>query len=290
MWPIQLLASRQAAEKLNDFQVYKINSSQSLEPSGLTFKGKQLYMVSDNTSAIFKLSFTNQKHAIAEAHQQLDDSQLSTTNLDLEGITVVDEKFFVVSELHHKLIAVYAEKLAWVPEFGGVYAEAFEFGLFQLFNAGIEAVTYLGDHTFLLAIERQPRGLIEVTFDANFKNIVKQSNQFFDSSKYPPTEPRHPDLTGLYYHDEVIYALHRNAYLIHELIKDQQGVYQEGRAWSYEHIVRSPDYAYQDMQFGHAEGLAVDDDYFYIVIDNNHNPSLKNPNDKRPLLIRAKRK
>ena len=211
-------------------------------------------------------------------------------NLDLEGITVVDGAFFVVSEVHHKLISVEGEKLAWVPELGGVYADAYKAGLFQLYNAGMEAVTYLGNHTFLLSVERQPRGLIEVTFDAEFKSILKQTNQLFDDSIYPLHESRKPDLAGLYYHQGVVYALHRNAYIIHALIKDEQGLYREGQAWSYEHIVKDPQYAYQDMQFGHAEGLAVDDNYFYLVLDNNNNSRLKNPNDQRPLLIKAKRK
>jgi hypothetical protein len=211
-------------------------------------------------------------------------------NLDLEGITVVDGQFFVVSEVHHKLVRLKENKLSWVPELGGVYAEAFKAGLFQIYNAGMEAVTYLGDHTFLMSVERQPRGLIEVVFDTEFKSILKQTNQVFNDSKFPLIESRQPDLAGLYYHDGKIFGLHRNAYLINELYKDQDGVYQEGQAWSYEHIVKDPRYAYQDMQFGHAEGLAVDDDYFYLILDNNNNPRLKNPNDKRPLLIKAKRK
>ena len=275
---------------LDDFQVWNLNTSHPIEPSGLAFKDGQLYTVCDDANVIYKVNVLDEDNAEAVVDQHLDVTQLSAMNLDLEGITVVDGEFFAVSEVHHKLISIKRDKLNWVPEIGGVYAEAYKAGLFQLYNAGMEAVAYLGNQTFLLSVERQPRGLIEVTFDAEFKNIIKQSNQVFDDSKYPLAESRKPDLTGLYNHQGVIYALHRNAYIIHELIKDEHGVYQEGQAWSFEHIVKDPQFAYQDMQFGHAEGLAVDDDYFYLILDNNNNSRLKNPNDKRPLLIKAKRK
>ena len=276
--------------RLDDFQVMNLTASQPIEPSGLTLKDGQLYTVCDDANIIFKIDILDHQNAEAVIDQNLDVTQLSAMNLDLEGITVVDGEFFVVSEVHHKLISIQGKQLAWVPELGGVYADAFKAGLFQLYNAGMEAVTYLGDQTFLMSVERQPRGLIEVTFDAEYQSIIKQTNQLFDDSKYPMIESRKPDLAGLYFHQGVVYALHRNAYVIHELVKDKQGVYQEGQSWSYEHIVKDPQYAYQDMRFGHAEGLAVDDEYFYLVLDNNQNPRLKNPNDNRPLLIKAKRK
>lgn len=275
---------------LTDFEVFNINAVQPIEPSGLTIKEGQLYTVCDDANAIFKIKILDDKNVEAVVDVQLDATQLSALNLDLEGITLVDGEFFLVSEAHHKLISVKADKMAWAPTIGGVYADAYKAGLFQLYNAGMEAVTYLGDHRFLHSVEREPRGLIEVTYDADFTHIIKQTNQVFDDSSHALESTRKPDLTGLYYFEGVVYALHRNAYMIHELIKDDQGLYQEGQAWSYKHIVKSPEYAYQDMQFGHAEGLAVDQDYFYIVIDNNNNPRLKNPNDKRPLLIKAKRK
>ncbi len=297
-WPngwlalLLFLGTAVAAEpvKLDKYEVFRINSPQPIEPSGLTFKDQQLYTVCDDSNALFKLNLLDDQTAEAVVDQVLDVTQLSALNLDLEGVTVVDNEFFAISEVHHKLIRLQGQQLSWVPELQGVYAEAYAAGLFQVYNAGLEAVTYLGDNTFLLAAEREPRGLIEVTFDDDFKTIVKQSNQVFAESEHVLPGNRNPDLTGLYYHQGVIYALHRNAYLVHELVKDANGEYQEGRSWSYQHIVKHPDYAYQDMQFGHAEGLAVDDDYFYLVVDNNMNPSLKNPNDSRPILIQAKRK
>ncbi len=275
--------------KLNDFEVFSIHINRPFEPSGLTFKGDQLLTVCDDSNQIYALQ-TNQSNVVS-AHpvETIDRSQLSVAALDLEGITVVEDEVFVVSEVHHKAIRIQGDQSTWVPENGGVYDAAYAAGLFQIYNAGMEAIVYLGEQTFLMSVEREPRGLIEVTYDENYSQIISQTNQVFDDSKYPVESSRKPDLTGLYYFDGMLYALHRNAYIINELIKDEHGVYHEGRAWSYEHIVKDPEYAYQDMMFGHAEGLAVDQDYFYLVIDNNNDPKLKNPNDIRPLLIKAKR-
>lgn len=277
------------SSKLDDFKVYAINAPGLIEPSGLTIKNNELFTVCDDSNAIYKLAI-NGLEASAEVYKSLDAAQLGAMNLDMEGITVVNQEFFVVSEVHHKLIRVTTNQLHWVPDLGSVYASAFKEGMFQLYNAGLEAATYLGEHKFLLAVERQPRGLIEVEFNDDFSKIISQTNQLFDDSGHPLQANRKPDLTGLYKFNDKIFALHRNAYVIYELDKDENGQYKEGQSWSYEHIVKHPDFAYQDMTFGHAEGLAVDADYFYVVLDNNHVPRLNNPNDKRALLIKAKRK
>ncbi len=253
-------------------------------------KNGQLYTVCDDANSIFRLDFSADNTVEALVHTALDLSHLSVLDLDLEGITLIDDAFYVASESHHKLVRVDQDSVRWVPAKGNVYDSAFQAGLFQVYNAGIEAAVYLGNHKFLLSVERQPRGLIEVEFDDNFEKIISQKNQVFNDSSHMLESDRKPDLTGLYRYDGVIYALHRNAYMIHELIVDEHGLYHEGKSWSYEHIVKHPNHAYQDMQFGHAEGLVVDEDHFYLVIDNNNNPKLKNPNDARPLLIIAKRK
>ncbi|MFC3193575.1 SdiA-regulated domain-containing protein [Marinicella sediminis] len=285
----QLSCAGKESIRLTDYEVKPINTTYPIEPSGLTSLDGQLYTVCDDANAIFRLQPDADGEWQAEVAINLDTNPLSASSFDLEGITVVEGQFFVVSEVHHKMLRVSEGHLSWVPEHNGVYQSAYKAGLFQLHNAGLEAVAYLGDQRFLLSVERQPRGVIEVTFDAQFEQIISQTNQVFNDTAHQLDSHRHPDLTGLYVYDGVIYALHRNAYVIHELIKGADGLYHEGKTWSYEHIVKDPQYAYQDMQYGHAEGLVVDADYFYLVLDNNNDPRLKNPNDRRPLLIKARR-
>ena len=95
-------------------------------------------------------------------------SQLGAMNLDMEGLTFAEGHFFIVSEVHHKMVKLDQNNLSWVPDLGSVYGSAHNEGLFQVYNAGLEGVSYLGNQTFLLAVEREPRGLIEVVFDDDF--------------------------------------------------------------------------------------------------------------------------
>jgi len=278
-----------AAIELTDFQVYPINGIDQIEPSGLTLKEGVLFTVGDKHRAIYRLDIINHEAWLTKALNLNSEQDLGVTALDLEGITTVNGEFILVSESHHRLIHVDDGQLRWLPERGNdLYQSAFDAGLLQLHNAGLEAVTYLGGHRFLVAAERQPRGLIEIQFDRDLKVIQSQLNQLMPNSRQH-LHGRHPDLTGLFVHHNQVFGLQRNAYVIHELNRSGQGDYSEGQAWSYEHIVRDSRFAYSDMQYGHAEGLAVDDDFFYLVLDNNRMANAKNPNDKRPLLIIAKR-
>lgn len=275
--------------KLTDFRVYPINGVDHIEPSGLTLRDGILYTVGDKHRGIYRLDIAKQEAWLKKAVTLDTEHDLGVTVLDLEGITTVDGDFVVVSEAHHRLIYVQENGLRWLPEQGNeLYQSAYQSGLLQLHNAGLEALTYLGEQRFLVAAERQPRGLIELTFNPDFSKIEHQRNQIMVNSRQK-LHNRHPDLTGLYVHNEQVFGLQRNAYVVHELNRSANGHYIEGQAWSYEHIVRDPKYVYSDMQFGHAEGLAVDDDHFYLVLDNNRIANAKNPNDKRPLLIVAKR-
>jgi hypothetical protein len=39
------------------------------------------------------------------------------------------------------------------------------------------------------------------------------------------------------------------------------------------------------MKYGRAEGLAVDKDHFYVILDNNNDPKINDPNNRLPLLF-----
>lgn len=265
--------------------VYPIEPWGRVDPSGLTIKNGELYTVSDKNSTIYSLSIESDVAKMMPAID-FDAMSLGALNLDLEGITVVGDDFFLVSEAHHRMVRVQSSgEVTWVPDGPSFYPSAHQAGLFQIFNASLEAVIYLGEQRFLLAAERQPRGLIEVSISEDWSQISDQKNHVLNTTNHHLTKKRTADLTGLYYFKGDIFALHRNAELIHRWVKDKQGQYQEMGQWSFAHIVNAPEHQYQDMTYGHAEGLAVDDDHFYVVIDNNRMPKAKQGNDKRPLLM-----
>lgn len=284
-----ILAANPAFAATPDYQVYPIEPFSHFEPSGLTIKDGHLYTVSDAHPSIYKIELSDGvAHMVPQI--DIDVTTLGALNLDLEGITHDGEHFYVVSEAHHRLIKVNSDGQAqWMTHDGSsFYPEANKDGLFQVFNAALEALTYLGEGRFLLAAERQPRGLIEAQFDENGR-LLSQTNHVLDQSVHKLTKNRKPDLTGLYFHDGEVYALHRNAELIHRWVKNDSGQFEEIDEWSFAHIVNHPAHAYQDMTYGHAEGLAVDDEHFYVILDNNGVPKSKQGNDKRPLLIVIKR-
>ncbi len=265
--------------------VYPIEPWGRVDPSGLTIKNGELYTVSDKKSAIYKLAISGDV-AMMTAEINFDAMSLGALNLDLEGITVVGDDFYLLSEAHHRMVRVKSNgDVTWVPDGPSFYPSAHESGLFQVFNASLEGVTYLDEGRFLLAAERQPRGLIEVQLSENGSKIEWQKNHVLNETTHPLKNNRAADLTGLYYFKGEIFALHRNAGLIHRWVKDEQGQYQEMDQWSFAHMVNAPEHQYQDMTYGHAEGLAVDDDHFYLVIDNNRMAKAKQGNDNRPLLM-----
>lgn len=272
-----------------EHQVFPIEPVSDFEPSGLTIKDGALYTVSDKHATIYRIDFENDR-AVMIPVVDIDVTELGALNLDLEGITHDGINFYLASEAHHRLIRVTPDgQTAWVTHDGSSFFPAAEkAGLFQVFNAALEGLTYVGQGTFLMAAERQPRGLIEVQFDSE-DQLLTQNNHVLDQSSHHLPKDRTPDLTGLYEHKGDIFALHRNAELIHRWVKNESGEFIEADQWSFAHIVNAPENQYHDMTYGHAEGLAVDDEYFYIVIDNNGQAKAKLGNDKRPLLILLRR-
>ncbi|MCW8870109.1 MAG: hypothetical protein OQK49_05340, partial [Proteobacteria bacterium] len=129
-----------AAIELTDFQVYPINGIDQIEPSGLTLKEGVLFTVGDKHRAIYRLDIINHEAWLTKALNLNSEQDLGVTALDLEGITTVNGEFILVSESHHRLIHVDDGQLRWLPERGNdLYQSAFDAGLLQLHNAGLEA-------------------------------------------------------------------------------------------------------------------------------------------------------
>ncbi len=274
-----------------NYRVYFIEPTNNFQPSGLTIKNNRLFTVSDKHDAIYELLIDEQV-AYMKLHHKIDVQQLGVMSLDLEGITHNARDFFLVSEAHHRMIRVEPSGNSyWIPSDGkSFYRSANQAGLFQVFNAALEGITWLEiEGQFLLAAERQPRGLIEIAVDEQFR-MISQTNHVLNQTIYDLPKNRQPDLTGLFYYQGSIFALHRNAELIHRWVKDDSGRYQEQDSWSFTDIVNQPDFRYQDKRYGHAEGLAVDEDHFYLVIDNNGIAKEQQDNDNRPMLIIIDRK
>ncbi|KAA3642503.1 MAG: hypothetical protein DWP95_05400, partial [Proteobacteria bacterium] len=129
------------ATKLTEFQVYPINGVDLIEPSGLTLKKGTLYTVGDKHRAIYRLDIVDQEAWLSKEQVLHSERDLGVSVLDLEGITTVNDDFVLVSEAHHRLIHVQDNRLRWLPDQGNdLFQSAFDAGLLQLHNAGLEGL------------------------------------------------------------------------------------------------------------------------------------------------------
>lgn len=260
-----------------------VESPANTQPSGLTMRGGSLFTVSDkHDSVIFEIKIGKEAAILSPAVVFPDAAALSGGKLDLEGITCDQEgNFYLVSEAQFRVLRVDAtgKNVAWITPSLRKYGEAK--GMFRVHGAYFEGITHIGANRLVLCAEREPRGIIELTLDGD-KLAVEAYTR--NESKFPFPKGRPPDFAGLYWDGNSLYALERNAYLICKMTRGEDG-YEEGPAWSYESIVTSEELRYSSMRFGKAEGLCMDDERVYVIIDNNGGPRHSQPKDKRPMLL-----
>lgn len=248
-----------------------------LEPSGLLLDAGKLLMVADkHDAAIFELRLGNER-ATAEPFLKL--APIEPSPLDLEGLARDgDGAWLLASEAQHRVLRATADgSTSWATP--SLESEGARAGLFAKRGAGLEGITRLPDGALLLAAEREPRGLLESNPSRN-----EWHAQAMARSRCPAPQARANDWADLTVWQGRVFALARNAHRVVEL-KKEGGVWQEGPAWSYAHAENDPRFAYEDRRFGLGEGLAIDDRYVYVVLDNNRTARAAAPQDQRALLF-----
>ncbi|WP_395376102.1 esterase-like activity of phytase family protein [Marinicella sp. W31] len=279
-------ASQPALHTDINWRALPVDSEPGTQPSGLCLVEGQLFAVSDKHDWIYRIDIEADR-AVMRKHVPVDSAALGVEKLDLEGITA-DQKgnFILLSERHNRLLRVNAKGTRWLP---GKELEpaAQQAGLLRKHNAGFEGVTFVAPNRLLLAAEREPRGLVDVELSPQY-NIKGAIVTLFQFSVLPFPEDRPPDFAGLDFFAGQTYVLQRNINAISILNRRVDG-FREGQAWSFSDVLESPQWRYQDMRFGHAEGLAVDAENFYVILDNNNSALQSNPSDKRSLLLIGQR-
>jgi hypothetical protein len=281
-----LAASTVTVHRLEAETVLPIEAGIKVEPSGLCLRDGRLFSVSDDTGDwIFEV--------VIEAERAVFQPFLHFTPpegagfLDLEGIAPGPaDSFYLASEEQARVLQVFSDGTSqWVTDPMAEHPAVHDPGLLRRRNAGIEGIAVLDENRWLLAGERQPRGLIEVE-----GSEVRASTQ--NLTRFPRELPllRLPDFAGLATEGEAVFGLFRNADLIVSLHADRDGNWREGaEAWSFAPVTRSDAFLYAENQFGHAEGLAVSSTHFYVVLDTNGAARTSDPSDHRPLLLIMKR-
>lgn len=265
---------------LEAISVLPVEGPESNQPSGLFVHNDTLFTVSDkHDDIIFRIEL-REDAAVFVPHVRFEVTKpFGVFRLDLEGITRdEDGSFYLASEGAFAILKVDADgkQASWVTtSLRKVGASA---GLFQTRGGYLEGITLMGRDRFLVTAERQPSGLIEVDM-APVQRIVEIANHGSTES-----------YTGLHREVENVYILQRSTATIRRTIR-YLDVDSPSTIWSFAHIVNDPEYLYQHEQFGAktAEGLAMDRDRVYVILDNNNDARRMYPTDHRPLLLIMKR-
>ena len=150
-------------------------------------------------------------------------------------------------------------------------------GFLQLANAESEGLVKIaGD--FWVALERDPRGLLKLAAGDDI------GERFY---QVPPVQGldfrgRSEDLTALAYYDGGMFTLERNAFAV-----CRRTIETLEAEWciQYREIEERDEFVYRDTRFGKGEGLAVNSDGIFVVLDNNGVTRAAAPDDRRGLLI-----
>jgi hypothetical protein len=284
-----LCAPRSAPTQVIPLQLHRalpIEGLDSAQPSGLTIVDGQLFAVSDqHDHAVCRIRLQEER-ALLEPYITFNApwSGAWARSLDFEGLAYLDGSFFLVSEAILRVLRVHETggDLAWViPTVEEVGREA---GLFNEKNARLEGLAMLGGGRLVLAAERAPRGLIEVVLDPRAPEPIAMAAYTFSESILTLPEPREADFSDLFYDGVDLYALSRNAEAVVRIEYDADELF-ELEVWPFAHVTNAPEYRYEDRTYGKAEGLCMDEDFVYVVLDNNGQTRETDPSDARPLLL-----
>jgi hypothetical protein len=254
------------------------------QPSGLCSVDGVLYAVSDrHDHAICRIELS-EEYAELQPYITFNApwSGAWVRGLDFEGLTYSNGSFFIISEANFRILRVHESggSLDWVTP--SVEEAGTEAGLFTEKNARLEGLALLGGGRIVLAAERAPRGLIDVIVRDGEETQIQPL--ICSNTSLNIKAPREADFADLFFDGEDLYALTRNADAIVRIAFDETG-YEELEVWSFGHVTNADEYRYEDMTFGKAEGLTMDEDNVYVILDNNGLARVGDPTDHRPLLF-----
>lgn len=276
------------ATPLTLIRALPVDGPEDNQPSGLALFEDTLYAVSDkHGDTIYRIELMEDR-AVFVPHLRFDALPLDppVRRLDFEGITHDEEgNFYLVSETAFRILRVPADGggAQWITPILRPSGEAA--GLFQTRGANLEGVMRLGPGAFLVCAERQPRGLIEVNLHTD-PPTIRAFN--YDQTRLAFPAGRAPTFSGLFREGEDLYVVERNAEAIVRFGYGGEHLV-EREVWSYGHIANRPDLRYSDMRYGVGEGLCMDRERVYLILDNNGDYRASMPEDRRPLLLIMKR-
>lgn len=257
-----------------------LETNGAFEPSGLLLHDGKLLTVSDRHDDSVWEIVLEPGSASLRLYQKFSAGDEESRPYDFEGLSAEpDGSLLLVSEARYRVLRVRRDgTAAWVtPTLAALGRNA---GLFLKHNAALEGITRLDHGRLLLAAEREPRGLIELPPGGGNSDALAWT---MPDSVFDKNPQRSPDFADLMRYERAVYALERNQHLIVRLERAASR-WEEAEGWSYARTENDPRYTYEDRRYGMGEGLAIDDERVYVVLDNNRRRRAA-VEDTRPLLF-----
>jgi hypothetical protein len=263
------------------------------EPSALLLHEGRLLTVSDKHDDTIYAIERGAAAATLRPFVRFEPPMEEPPELDLEGLSAApDGGWWLASESQLRVLHVQAAdagngldgplrgRARWLtPSLRAVGAAK---GCFHVPNAGFEGIALSSPERLLLAVEREPRALLELGVGgaASAPDV-----QLMPATTYPAEPGRQEDFADLTRFGGLLYALVRNAHLVVRLERDPDGGWREGRAFSFRNAENDPRYRYGNRKYGMAEGLAMTEREVFVVLDNNGQAREADEGDRRPILF-----
>jgi hypothetical protein len=264
-------------------QVYPVAGVPWIETSGLCMVNDSLFTIGDNIDhTIYHIKLEDSIATLFPSRTFPQIAEKEHWKLDFEGITSdSDGNFYLISETFLKILKVPPDpaKAKWITT--SLDSLGKQAGLFQKPNALIEGITLIPPKTFILCAEREPRGLLRIDLSVSPAPMLAMQAQY---SHIPKKAGRNLDFSGLWHDGQRLFILERFGSAVCEFEYDS-GIFIEKMIWSFAHVEDHPDYQYTDSRYGHAEGLCMNSEHIYVIVDNNRDARRINPEDTRPLLF-----
>ena len=150
-------------------------------------------------------------------------------------------------------------------------------------NTGIEGLQWLPGNQLLLAAESRPVGLIRCQIEGAICNPLQV---VVLSEEMTPATFRADDLSGLSRDGDRIYTLERYLSRVCRRNPSDFRIEQCGRFRATEH---NPRFVHAKVRHGQAEGLLVQGERVFVIIDNNGRSLVAEPNSTDTWLFEFKR-
>jgi uncharacterized protein YjiK len=252
------------------------------DPSGLIFDTEGLLTVSDEGPGLFRIvlgsgNVAQLKHSEIFTREQFTAGAPESRRFDLEGLARDERgRLYVCEEATRSIFRfdpvsrnVEHLKIDWSPARSFLNGNA---------NASFEGVAVAGKKLWV-ANERDSARVIQV--DLETLKVVG------DFQPLPSSLAFFLHYSDLAWHKGRLFVLLRHQRAILEVDPDSREVLTE---YSFHTLEEMPEHQYvKEFPTGTMEGLAVDDEFFWLVTDNNGLPRKQDGRDRRPTLFKCPR-